>query len=86
MFDSNARGGAGLLSKESDLKRILDDAEGCRYFVAGGLNEKNVQRVISITHPYAVDVQSGVAYQDNQHVKDPEKVKAFIRVVCENQK
>ena len=48
------------------------------FFLAGGLNSENVQKAISMTHPYAVDTSSGV--ETNEH-KDYEKIKAFINSV-----
>lgn len=48
------------------------------FFLAGGLNAENVQKAISMTHPYGVDTSSGV--ETNQR-KDYEKIKAFIRSV-----
>lgn len=48
------------------------------FFLAGGLNPGNVQKAISMAHPYAVDTSSGV--ETDRH-KDYEKIKAFIHSV-----
>ncbi len=45
--------------------------------VAGGLTPENVGEAIAATHPFAVDVASGV--EERPGVKDPEKVAAFVR-------
>ncbi len=48
-------------------------------FIAGGLEPGNVGKVVSEFKPYGVDVSSGV--EARVRVKDPEKVRAFIRAV-----
>jgi len=48
------------------------------YFLAGGLSPENVAQAIMKTHPFAVDVSSGV---EANGVKESEKIKQFIRRV-----
>jgi phosphoribosylanthranilate isomerase len=48
------------------------------YFLAGGLSAENIAGAIAKTMPYAVDASSGV---ETNGVKDPEKIKEFIRRV-----
>jgi phosphoribosylanthranilate isomerase len=46
--------------------------------LAGGINQDNVQKAISLVNPYAVDVSSGV--EDHPGKKDYNKMKAVIEI------
>lgn len=48
------------------------------YFLAGGLDCKNVKDAITVLQPYAVDVSSGV---EQEGKKDFDKMKEFVKVV-----
>jgi phosphoribosylanthranilate isomerase len=48
------------------------------YFLAGGLDMNNIAKAINQTRPFAVDVSSGV---ETEGLKDPEKIREFIRRV-----
>lgn len=50
------------------------------YFLAGGLDPKNVRKAIRTLHPFAVDVSSGI---ESEGVKDMDKMTAFVRAVRE---
>ncbi len=50
-----------------------------KVFIAGGLQPGNVGKVVSEFRPYGVDVSSGV--EARPRVKDPDKVRAFVRAV-----
>lgn len=50
-----------------------------KFFIAGGLTEQNVEEVIELLSPWAVDVSSGVERLPRR--KDFDKMKNFIRTV-----
>jgi len=50
------------------------------YFLAGGLSADNVAQAVSMAHPYAVDVSSGV---ETDGFKDFEKMCRFVQAVRE---
>jgi phosphoribosylanthranilate isomerase len=77
MLDSwsrDQRGGTGR-TWAWDVARDLIKTR--KVFVAGGLEPGNVGTVVSRYRPYGVDVSSGV--ESAVRVKDPDKVRAFIR-------
>jgi phosphoribosylanthranilate isomerase len=79
MLDSwskDQRGGTGR-TWDWDLARPLLVER--QVFIAGGLEPGNVGKVVRGFRPYGVDVSSGV--EARVRVKDPEKVRAFIRAV-----
>ena len=53
------------------------------YFLAGGLDPKNVTQAINGLHPFAVDVSSGI---ETDGVKDCNKMMEFAYAVRSNQK
>ena len=53
------------------------------YFLAGGLNNKNIKTALNILSPYALDVSSGI---ETSGKKDPEKIKAFIQTVRQHER
>lgn len=79
MLDSwsqDQRGGTGRTWDWDLARQLLADRQ---VFIAGGLEPGNVGKVVTGFKPYGVDVSSGV--EARVRVKDPEKVRAFIRAV-----
>ena len=66
-------GGTGVPFDWSVLKGLHT-----AYFLAGGLSAYNIDDALGATSPFAVDVSSGV---ETNGVKDPEKIREFIRKV-----
>jgi phosphoribosylanthranilate isomerase len=75
-WSSDQRGGTGRTWDWEAARTLLQTRE---VFIAGGLEPGNVGKVVSEFKPYGVDVSSGV--EARVRVKDPEKVRAFIRAV-----
>jgi phosphoribosylanthranilate isomerase len=79
MLDSwseDQRGGTGRTWRWDAARELIKRRQ---VFVAGGLEPGNVGTVVSAFKPYGVDVSSGV--ESALRVKDPEKMRAFIRAV-----
>lgn len=73
-FHAEVYGGGGA---RADWQRVAELHTYGRIVLAGGLTPENVQEAIRVTHPYAVDVSSGVEAAPGK--KDWQKVRAFIR-------
>lgn len=56
---------------------------GRDFFLAGGLYDYNVASAIEQTHPYAVDVSSGI---EKDGIKNFDKMSAFSKAVRESEK
>lgn len=83
MIDSwspDFRGGTGQTWSWEAARDLMQSR---KVFVAGGLQPGNVGTVVSTFKPYGVDVSSGV--EAAVRVKDPEKIRAFVRAVRESQ-
>jgi len=75
-WSADQRGGTGRTWDWAAARPLLRTRD---VFIAGGLEPGNVGKVVSEFKPYGVDVSSGV--EARVRVKDPEKVRAFIRAV-----
>lgn len=75
-WSADERGGTGRTWDWEVARPLLADRQ---VFIAGGLQPANVGKVVSAFKPFGVDVSSGV--ESAVRVKDPEKVRAFIRAV-----
>lgn len=65
-------GGSGEVFNWENVKSVTR-----KYLLAGGLTPSNVERAISVLHPFGVDVASGV--ESSPGVKDIKLIEEFIK-------
>lgn len=71
--NSGEYGGTGKTFNRELIPKDISD-----YFLAGGLNQNNLEEIIKEVKPYAVDLSSGV---ETDGFKDREKIKKVIEIV-----
>lgn len=76
-YMAGKHGGTGVTHNWSLSRRIQEAISPKPLILAGGLNAENVKSAVETVKPYAVDVSTGV--ESKPGVKDPEKVRAFIK-------
>jgi phosphoribosylanthranilate isomerase len=84
LFDARAPREAtrpGGLGKPFDWRLLENIDPGVPYMLSGGLDAGNVAEALRITRAQAVDVSSGVERAPGE--KDPDKIRAFVRVARE---
>lgn len=78
LFDSGASGRSGGSGKTFRWSLVDPDVwKSGRGFLSGGLGPENIDAAIDATHPYGVDVSSGVELTPG--VKDFSRMREFIR-------
>jgi phosphoribosylanthranilate isomerase len=78
MLDKRSEAGFGGLGEKLDWEVGREIAAAMPVWLAGGLTPENVGEAITVVHPWAVDVSSGV---ETEGEKDAAKIKAFVDVV-----
>jgi phosphoribosylanthranilate isomerase len=76
LFDRRGKGQWGGTGKSFDWELLSGHRSEVPAIVAGGLRPDNVADAISITHPHAVDVASGVELEPGR--KDHAAMQAFF--------
>lgn len=76
--DPNQRGGTG---RSFDWALLKNHQPRMNWMLAGGLDSSNVRQALSILHPTAVDVSSGVEHAPGR--KDSSLIRRFIESVRE---
>jgi len=80
MFETYVAGRAGGTGKTFPWEVARELAGERPIIISGGLTPENVGDCVRRVRPYAVDVRSGI---ETGGVKDPEKMRAFVRAVME---
>jgi phosphoribosylanthranilate isomerase len=78
LLDSRVDGKYGGTGKSFNWDLAQEVTKGFPVMIAGGLDPKNVARLIERVAPWGVDVSSGV---ETGGVKDRSKIRAFIEAV-----
>jgi phosphoribosylanthranilate isomerase len=78
LLDSQVEGKYGGTGESFNWNLAQQVAKRFPVIIAGGLDPKNVARLIETVRPWGVDVSSGV---ETGGVKDKAKIKAFIEAV-----
>ncbi len=78
LLDGHAVGEAGGTGQTFNWSALPDDFDR-PIILAGGLNSSNVAEAIHTTHPYAVDLSSGV--ESSPGIKDADKIMALLQEV-----
>lgn len=79
LIDTYSPGQFGGTGVENDFSSFARVQFPLPVFAAGGLNPRNVSRVVSELRPFALDVSSGV--EESPGVKDFEKIDEFMTAV-----
>ena len=79
MIDAYVPGTYGGTGERFDWELAAARPPGTPLLLSGGLTAANVGEALALTHPYAVDVSSGVEAAPG--VKDPYRVQAFFEAV-----
>jgi phosphoribosylanthranilate isomerase len=82
LLDSQVEGKYGGTGESFNWNLAQKVAEKFPVIIAGGLDPKNVARLIETVRPWGVDVSSGV---ESNGLKDASKIKAFVKAVRSTQ-
>jgi len=81
-YDPDRLGGTGRPFEWNWVARAVAEGKLSGWppiILAGGLTPDNVAEAVRTVRPYGVDVSSGVEVQGSPGVKDPQKVRLFVR-------
>jgi len=76
LLDAYQAGVPGGTGETFDWDKIPESLAS-KIILAGGLDPENIQKAITVVHPYAVDVSGGV--EAEKGIKDSQKINEFMR-------
>jgi phosphoribosylanthranilate isomerase len=79
LFDKKTDGEYGGTGKTFDWTLLAGKTFKKPWMLSGGLNSENVRKSLEILQPDVVDVSSGV--ERERGIKDPEKIRTFIKAI-----
>jgi phosphoribosylanthranilate isomerase len=80
LFDRRGKGLWGGTGRSFDWELLREHRSGVPAILAGGLRPENVATAVSVAHPFAVDVASGVEAEPGR--KDHAVMTAFFEAVA----
>ena len=78
LLDSFSREAYGGTGKTADFGLVRRAGLRVPFFLAGGLNEANLERAVREVNPYGVDISSGI---ETGGVKDRRKIERVMRIL-----
>jgi phosphoribosylanthranilate isomerase len=82
LLDSYVAGVPGGTGETFSWEMVTNRRSKVPMILSGGLRPDNVADAIAITHPWAVDVASGIEREGDPRRKDPERMAAFVDAVA----
>lgn len=76
LFDTKLPGKWGGTGETFNWKLLTEIGDIKPYFLSGGLNSENIRNAIKQTHPFAVDLSSGL--EESPGLKDFTKIETFF--------
>ncbi len=83
LVDSYVEGVPGGTGETFEWELISSHNGNVPLILSGGLTPDNVGEAISVTHPFAVDVASGIELDGDPRRKDHDRMAAFMQAVTE---
>ena len=66
--------------KDYSLSKLYKISDQIKFFLAGGITPENVLDKINTTHPFGIDVSSGVEYINNQGIREKSYIKTKLLI------
>ncbi|HEC91951.1 MAG TPA: phosphoribosylanthranilate isomerase [Candidatus Atribacteria bacterium] len=71
--------GKGKEFSFSNAKDIFKECSNAKIIIAGGINNKNIEKIIKELHPFGIDASSSL--ESHRGIKDPKKIIKFLKII-----